>query len=109
MRVVLHLFSSFVILSRADAFDVGHAKNLPGWIVRDSARKPTHRDQPAQSGLARIEIENGHGILRAIADEEFLAAAVERKRIRLRPEEVGWIQTRPDRFDQLVGFRIKDR
>ena len=91
---------------RGDVLDVGHAKLAALGIKRNRAGEPADGNQPEQFGFARLELENGDGILRAIADEQFFARPVERQRIRLRAEQIARILPRAESFHHLVAARV---
>ena len=108
MRVEFDGLAGLEVSGRADALDVGDAERLAGRVVSDAAGEPADGDQAAQAGLAGLEVEDGHGVLGAVADEELAAGLIEGERVGLRPEQVRGVLPRADRLDDLVRARVND-
>ena len=92
----------------ADVFDVRDINFLPRCVEGDGAGKPAGRDQAEQFRFAWFELENGDGVLRAVANKKVFARLVERQRIRLRAEQIARVLPRANRFDNLVLAGIND-
>ena len=90
------------------AFEVGDVNLFAAGVKNDRAGKPADGNQAEQFGFARVELKNGNGVLRAIADKKFLAGFVKRQRVRLRAEQVARILPRANRFHDLVRARVND-
>ena len=91
-----------------NVLEIGDADFFIARIKRDAARKPADGDQAEQFGCAGLELENGDGVLRAVADEKFFAGLVECQRIRLRAERIARILPRANRLDDRVRARVND-
>ena len=93
---------------RADAFDVGDAERLARRVVSDAAREPADRDEPAQAGLAGLEVEDRDGVLGAVANEELAARLVKGEGVGLGPEQIRGVLPRAEGLHDLVGAGVDD-
>jgi len=91
---------------RANPFDIGHINRLAGRVIGHRAGKPADGDQPAQAGFARLEIEQRHGILRAVAYKQPPAGRIKRQRIGLGAEQIPGVLPGANRLDDLVAARV---
>ena len=73
------------------------------------ARKPADGDQAEQPRFAGGKIEDGDGVLRAVADEEPLAGLIERQSIRLSAEQVRRVLAGADGFHQSYRCGCQSR
>ena len=88
------------------AFKVRHVNFFPFRIIRNGAGKPADGNQAEQLRVAGLEMENRHGVLRAIANEQRFARFVERQRVGLCAEQVRRVLPRANGLDDLVRARV---
>ena len=106
MGVVFDRLTGLEVFGGANAFDVGDTQRLASRVEDNATREPADGDQAAQTGVAGLEVKDGHGILCAVADEQFAAGLVKGEGVGLRPEQICRILPRADRLHDLVRSSV---
>ena len=92
----------------AETLDIRHVKRFAFGIMNDGSGKPADRNKTFQFRSARRKSNDCHGVLRAIANEEFSAGWMEYERVRRGPKQVAGFLPRPDRLDDFISPGVDD-